>query len=67
MRLKAKNKEEKYEKIKQCKLNTSVDLMCMGYPEEIAIYISYCRNLGFTETPNYVYLKRIFRDLYNKC
>ena len=29
--------------------------------------MTYCRNLGFEETPNYNYLKRLFRDLYIKC
>lgn len=39
----------------------------MGYPEEIATYMSYCRNLGFDETPKYDYLRRLFKELYNKC
>ncbi len=29
--------------------------------------MSYCRNLGFDETPNYAYLRRLFNELYNKC
>ena len=29
--------------------------------------MTYCRNLGFDEAPNYAYLRRLFRDLYNKC
>ena len=29
--------------------------------------MSYCRNLGFEETPNYAYLRRLFKELYNKC
>ena len=29
--------------------------------------MSYCRNLGFDETPNYAYLRRLFKELYNKC
>ena len=33
----------------------------------MATYMTYCRNLGFEETPNYDYLRRLFRDLYNKC
>ena len=33
----------------------------------MATYMTYCRNLGFEETPNYAYLRRLFRELYNKC
>mmetsp|Transcript_42831 Transcript_42831/g.56605 ORF Transcript_42831/g.56605 Transcript_42831/m.56605 type:complete len:116 (+) Transcript_42831:871-1218(+) len=33
----------------------------------MATYMTYCRNLGFEENPNYAYLRRLFRDLYNKC
>ena len=29
--------------------------------------MNYCRNLEFDETPNYAYLRRLFKDLYNKC
>lgn len=27
----------------------------------------YCRNLGFTEDPDYQYLRRLFKELYAKC
>lgn len=27
----------------------------------------YCRNLGFTEDPDYNYLRRIFKELYVRC
>lgn len=33
----------------------------------MATYMTYCRNLNFDETPNYAYLRRLFRELYNKC
>ena len=65
--LRARNKEDKYQKIKESKVNTPIDTLCLGYPEEMATYMTYCRNLGFEETPNYAYLRRLFRDLYNKC
>ena len=48
-------------------MNTPIDTLCLGYPEEMATYMTYCRNLGFEETPNYAYLRRLFRELYNKC
>ena len=48
-------------------MNTPIETLCLGYPEEMATYMTYCRNLGFEETPNYAYLRRLFRDLYHKC
>lgn len=63
----AKTKEEKYAKIKECKVNTSIELLCQGYPEEMATYMNYCRKLDFEETPNYAWLRRLFKELYAKC
>lgn len=63
----AKDKAEKYAKIKECKVNTSVELLCQGYPEEMAAYMNYVRKLDFEETPNYAWLKRLFKVLYEKC
>jgi casein kinase 1 len=63
----AKNKAEKYQKIKECKVNTSIELLCQGYPEEMATYMNYCKNLKFDEEPNYAFLIRLFKELYNKC
>ena len=41
--------------------------MCAGYPDQFANYINYCRKLSFEEQPNYLYLRRQFRDLYTRC
>lgn len=65
--LRAHSKEQKYQKIKESKVNTAIDTLCLGYPEEMALYMRHCRNLGFDATPNYDYLRRLFKDLYNKC
>jgi serine/threonine protein kinase len=63
----AKNKDEKYQKIKECKVNTSIELLCQGYPEEMATYMNYCKQLKFDEEPNYAFLRRLFKELYSKC
>ncbi|XP_078428144.1 casein kinase 1-like protein 12 [Wolffia australiana] len=62
--LKAGNKKQKYEKICEKKVNTSIEALCRGYPPEFASYFHYCRNLAFEEKPDYMYLKRLFRDLF---
>jgi len=62
--LKASTKKEKYEKIMEKKISTPVDVLCKGFPEEFSIYLNYCRSLRFEDRPDYLYVKRLFRDLY---
>ena len=62
--IKTVNKKEKYKKIKQRKLGISVEKLCEYLPIEFQIYLKYCRNLKFTEKPDYEYLKNIFKDLF---
>ncbi|KAH7657530.1 Non-specific serine/threonine protein kinase protein [Dioscorea alata] len=62
--LKAGTKKQKYEKISEKKVSTSVEALCRGYPSEFASYFHYCRSLRFDDKPDYAYLKRIFRDLF---
>ncbi|CAN4097529.1 unnamed protein product [Withania somnifera] len=62
--LKAGTKKQKYEKISEKKVSTSIEAMCRGYPTEFASYFHYCRSLRFEDKPDYAYLKRIFRDLF---
>ncbi|KAL8498100.1 hypothetical protein ACS0TY_021433 [Phlomoides rotata] len=62
--LKAGTKKQKYEKISEKKVSTSIEALCRGYPTEFASYFHYCRSLRFDDKPDYAYLKRIFRDLF---
>ncbi|KAL3532641.1 hypothetical protein ACH5RR_006162 [Cinchona calisaya] len=62
--LKAGTKKQKYEKISERKVSTSIESLCRGYPTEFASYFHYCRSLRFEDKPDYAYLKRIFRDLF---
>ncbi|KAG8471836.1 hypothetical protein CXB51_036451 [Gossypium anomalum] len=62
--LKAGTKKQKYEKISEKKVSTSIEALCRGYPTEFASYFHYCRSLRFDDKPDYSYLKRIFRDLF---
>lgn len=65
--LKVKNKDEKYKKIKESKVSTPVQTLTQGYPKEFLEYMLYCRNIGFTEDPDYNYLRRLFKELYVRC
>ncbi|GAB2222261.1 hypothetical protein Droror1_Dr00013468 [Drosera rotundifolia] len=62
--LKAGTKKQKYEKISEKKVTTSIEALCRSYPTEFASYFHYCRSLRFDDKPDYAYLKRIFRDLF---
>ncbi|KAH7302657.1 hypothetical protein KP509_23G081700 [Ceratopteris richardii] len=62
--LKAGTKKQKYERICEKKMSTSIEALCKSYPTEFSSYFHYCRSLRFDDKPDYAYLKRIFRDLF---
>ncbi|XP_058750355.1 casein kinase 1-like protein 2 [Vicia villosa] len=62
--LKAGTKKQKYERISEKKVSTSIESLCRGYPSEFASYFHYCRSLRFDDKPDYAYLKRLLRDLF---
>lgn len=62
--LKAANKRQKYEKIREKKLATSIEELCRGYPAEFASYINICRSYKFDESPNYDALKSLIKNLF---
>ncbi|KAF2479902.1 putative casein kinase [Neohortaea acidophila] len=61
--LKAATNKQKYEKIGEKKQTTAIKDLCETFPEEFNKYLSYVRNLGFEDTPDYDYL----RDLFTKA
>ncbi|XP_074040784.1 casein kinase I isoform X3 [Leptinotarsa decemlineata] len=64
--LKADTLKERYQRIGETKRTTPIEVLCEGYPEEWGIYLKYVRNLEFTETPDYDYLRKLFKDLFIK-
>lgn len=65
--LKAQNKRQKYEKIREKKLATSIEELCQGYPAEFATYIHLCRGYKFEESPNYEVLRAIIKSLFTRA
>jgi len=63
--LQAKDRKEKYEKIKARKAGIAIEELCEGIPNEFVTYIKYCRSLKFEEAPNYAYVRKLFKDLFN--
>jgi serine/threonine protein kinase len=64
--LKAATKRQKYERICEKKISTSIEELCRGFPSEFATYFNYCRCLGFEEKPDYGYLRQLFRNLFHR-
>lgn len=64
--LKANTKRQKYERISEKKISTSLEELCRGYPAEFIAYLVYCRELRFDEDPDYVYLRSLFRVLFHR-
>jgi len=54
--LDAKTQEEKYRKICEKKEMTPIGDLNTGFPKQFDDYLSYCRNLQFTEKPDYTML-----------
>jgi len=63
---KAANKEERYRKIYEKKKSTSNSELCDGLPTEFEIFINYAKNLGFTDVPNYDYLRQLLNSVIAK-
>ncbi|XP_029655039.1 casein kinase I-like [Octopus sinensis] len=64
--LQASNKKEKYRKIGEMKVSTSIESLCRGFPNEFVLYFKYCRSLDFEKKPDYNYLRKIFKLLFKK-
>jgi len=64
--LKARNKQEKYDKISQSKMAISIETLCKGAPPAFKTYLEYCRQLRFTQKPDYKYLRSLFYDLFKQ-
>ncbi|SZF03270.1 unnamed protein product [Blumeria hordei] len=58
--LKAATNKQKYEKIGEKKQTTLIKDLCDGFPEEFNKYLTYVRNLGFEDTPDYDYMRDLF-------
>lgn len=64
--LSARSKRDKYNQIMKKKADTPPEVLCRKLPAEFATYVRYCRNLGFEDRPDYAYLRKLFRDIFNR-
>ena len=65
--IKAKEKEERYRKILEKKMEISAEDLCEGFPREFANYINYTRRLKYDEDPDYnKFLKSSFISILKR-
>jgi serine/threonine protein kinase len=64
--LKTDKNKTQVDKIKDKKMATSPEKLCVSLPECFAPMLKYCRNLKFEEKPDYEYLKKLFIDEIKK-
>ena len=58
-----KNKEDRYRKIMEIKMDTSPYQLCKGFPKEFEEYVEYTRNLEYEDDPDYANLKNLFNSI----
>lgn len=61
--MKGDEQRDRNEAILQMKLTTSIEDLCRGIPREFATFLAHVRSLEFTEDPNYMMYKTLFRNL----
>ncbi|KAL7712582.1 non-specific serine/threonine protein kinase [Entamoeba marina] len=64
--LKGNNKRDKYAQILAYKESLTCSKLCEGIPEEFALFLNYCRHLGFEEEPDYFGWRKKFWKLAKK-
>lgn len=62
--LKAATKRQKYDRIMEKKMVTPSEVLGRGLPIEFVHYLNYTKSLRFEDKPDYMYLRRLFRDLF---
>jgi casein kinase 1 len=62
--VKGNSRKEYYDRIMEVKRLTPLDKLCEGYPREFIDYLSHCKSLKFEDKPDYIYLRRLFKDLF---
>ena len=60
-----KDGKDKYTRIMEKKLQIPTEILCFGLPEEIIVYLNYCKTLKFEDRPHYDYVRGLFLRLLN--
>ena len=60
-----KDKQAKYRKIMESKMETNMEILLDGFQHEFVDYMTYVKGLEFEEQPNYTILCKLFGDLFD--
>lgn len=58
----AKDTKTKYKLIMEKKMATPAEVLCKGFPAQLASFINYARQLKFEEEPDYTYLLGLLKE-----
>ena len=61
--IKAIDSKEKYEKIKDKKIATTLDSLCYGLPKEVQMFLEYAKKLKFEDKPHYSNLRNLIKEM----
>jgi hypothetical protein len=64
--LHAPSRQERYRLVLERKQTISVAELCRGLPAEFSTYMSYIRELGDQDQPDYKYLRNLFDRLFRR-
>lgn len=59
-------KKQKFDRVTERKMLTTIEELCKGLPKEMHMYFKYCRDLGFDEKPNYWHLRQLLQFMFHK-
>lgn len=48
------------------KMSIPVEVICKNIPVEFSIYLNYCKSLKFEDKPDYLFLRKLFKNLFKK-
>jgi casein kinase 1 len=64
MGLDARDRKQKYQRICEVKVATSLESLCRPFPHEFLMYLRHVRSLQFEELPAYALYRHWFRELF---
>ncbi|KAF8056986.1 kinase-like domain-containing protein [Lyophyllum atratum] len=65
--LEGRTRKQRFLRIQQMKINSSIIELCSGLPEEFCAFLSYVRNLPFSCAPDYEHLQNLLHNAFDRA